>query len=99
MWRRGHLPIRLPREGGDPELPSAVRRLAHIWIPAFAGKAEKRAGLAGKSERQDIDALAPPIRLPREGGDPDLSSSSRWLAHVWIPAFAGKAEKRGWFSS
>jgi hypothetical protein len=29
-------PIRLPRVGGDPDRPSAIGRLAPVWIPAFA---------------------------------------------------------------
>ena len=67
-------PIRIARAGGDPDLSSAIGRLAHVWIPAFAGKAVEGAGLARKPKIQDITVLAP-TRIPRAGGDPDLCSA------------------------
>ncbi len=33
-------------------------------------------------------------RVPREGGDPETSRTGRWLALIWIPAFAGDAAER-----
>ncbi len=34
------------------------------------------------------------IRVPRAGGDPETSRTGRWLALIWIPAFAGNAVDR-----
>ena len=35
-------------------------------------------------------------RVPREGGDPEVSRTERQLALIWIPAFAGNsAERKG----
>ena len=36
----------------------------------------------------------PPTRVPREGGGPEPLGSARWLALIWIPAFAGNAAVR-----
>ena len=33
--------------------------------------------------------------VPRAGGDPEASRTDRWLALIWIPAFAGNAGERG----
>ncbi len=37
----------------------------------------------------------PTSRVPREGGEPEVSRTDRGLALIWIPAFAGNAGERG----
>jgi hypothetical protein len=39
---------------------------------------------------------SPKSRVPRAGGDPEASRTDRWLALIWIPAFAGKVVERVW---
>ncbi|MEY3259667.1 MAG: hypothetical protein RIT46_496 [Pseudomonadota bacterium] len=41
-------------------------------------------------------SLFPESHVPREGGDPEAFRTDRWLALIWIPAFAGNAAERGW---
>jgi hypothetical protein len=38
----------------------------------------------------------PQSRVPREGGDPEVSRTDRPLALIWIPAFAGKTVEGVW---
>ena len=37
---------------------------------------------------------SPLSHVPREGGDPEASRTDRWLALIWIPAFAGNVVER-----
>ena len=39
-------------------------------------------------------SLFPESHVPREGGDPEAFRTDRWLALIWIPAFAGNAAER-----
>ena len=40
-------------------------------------------------------SLFPESHVPREGGDPEAFRTDRWLALIWIPAFAGNAGEWG----
>jgi hypothetical protein len=69
-------PIRLPREGGDPDLfaqPEINTLDPRLRGEDGGGYAVQAGPSMGSAWMKMYEAPAhPPIRLPREGGDPDL---------------------------